>query len=71
MIGFAHPWGLLAGFAVPAVLLLHRLRRRLVERRAAAVFLFAPERLFEDAGRTVSPLQRTASLAVVASLLDR
>ena len=62
MIGFAHPWGLLAAAAVPAVLLLHRLRRRLVERRVAALFLFAPERLAEDAGRTLSPLLRTASL---------
>ena len=62
MIGFAHPWGVLAAAAVPAVWWLHRLRRRLVERRVAALFLFAPGRLAEDAGRTLSPLMRTASL---------
>jgi hypothetical protein len=62
VITFLHPWGLLGLLAVPAVWLLHRLRRRLVERRVAGLFLFAPDALSEDAGRTPSPILRTPSL---------
>ncbi len=63
-MGFANPWGLLALLAIPAVLAMHKLRRRLAERRVAGLFLWAATRLAEDAGRTVSPLLRTASLAL-------
>ena len=63
-MGFATPLGLLALLAVPAVLWLHKLRRRLVERRVAGLFLFAPDALSAEAGRTISPLLRTASLAI-------
>ena len=62
MSPFAAPLGLLGLLAVPVVFLLHRLRRRLRERRVAGLFLFAPDTLSAGAGRTVSPLLRTASL---------
>lgn len=59
---FGAPLGLLALLAVPAVLALHLLRRRRRERRVAALFLFAPDRRPADAGRTLQPLRRSASL---------
>ncbi len=59
---FATPWALLWLLAVPAVLVLHLFRRRLVERRVAASFLFPPERLVTTAGRTRTRLLRTPSL---------
>ncbi|MCA8949366.1 MAG: BatA and WFA domain-containing protein [Planctomycetes bacterium] len=59
---FTAPFGLLGLLAVPAVVLLHLYRRRLQERRVAAVFLFAGERLAADAGRTRTRLLRTPSL---------
>ena len=61
-MSFSAPLGLLGLLAVPAVLLLHTLRRRLVTRRVAGLFLFAPDALAEDAGPTRSPLLRTPSL---------
>ncbi|MCA8975012.1 MAG: VWA domain-containing protein [Planctomycetes bacterium] len=56
------PLGLLALLGVPLVVLLHLYRRRLRERRTAAVFLFLGERLVTDAGRTRTRLLRTPSL---------
>ena len=58
---FTAPLGLLALLAVPAVLALHLLRRRPVERRVSALFLF-PGGTSSTAGRKRSPLVRSASL---------
>ncbi|MCR9248253.1 MAG: BatA and WFA domain-containing protein [bacterium] len=69
---FTAPFGLLALLAVPAVVALHLYRRRLQERRVAAVFLFVGERLVTDAGRTRTRLLRTPSLwleCLMAALL--
>lgn len=59
---FAAPLGLLALLAVPAIVVLHLYRRRLVERRVAGLFLFAGERLVAGAGRIRTRLLRTPSL---------
>ncbi len=59
---FTAPFGLLALLAVPAVVVLHLYRRRLVERRVAGLFLFVGERLVTEAGRTRTRLLNTASL---------
>jgi len=59
---FTAPLGLLALLGIPAVVVLHLYRRRLRERRAAAVFLFAGARLVTDAGRRRTRLLRTPSL---------
>lgn len=59
---FTAPLGLLALLGIPAVVLLHLYRRRLQQRRVAAVFLFLGERLVTDAGRTRTRLLRTPSL---------
>lgn len=61
-MSFAAPWSLLGLLAVPAIVLLHLYRRRLPDRRVAAVFLFAGERLAADAGRQRTRLLRTPSL---------
>ncbi|MBL8731880.1 MAG: VWA domain-containing protein [Planctomycetes bacterium] len=59
---FTNPLGLLALLALPAVLVLHLFRRRLPERKVAALFLFADEVLVAAAGRTRTRLLRTPSL---------
>jgi hypothetical protein len=59
---FAAPLGLLALLSLPVVLALHLFRRRFVERRAAGLFLFAPDRLASDAGRRRTRLLNTPSL---------
>jgi hypothetical protein len=61
-MSFTAPLGLLALLAVPAVVLLHLFRRRLHERRVAAVHLFVGDRLVVDAGRTRTRLWHTPSL---------
>ncbi len=61
-MNLAQPLGLLALLAVPAVVVLHLFRRRLVERRVAGLCLFAPDRLVADAGRTRTRLLYTPSL---------
>src|SRR5690606_6392902 len=61
-MSFLSPWSLLALFAVPAIVVLHLYRRRLPDRRVAAVFLFFGERLAADAGRQRTRLLRTPSL---------
>ncbi|MBX3464717.1 MAG: BatA domain-containing protein [Planctomycetes bacterium] len=61
-MSFATPLGLWALLALPAVVALHLFRRRLPERRVAALFLFAGEQLAADAGRTRTRLLRTPSL---------
>lgn len=59
---FASPLALLWLLAVPAVVALHLFRRRLEERRVAALFLFPVERLVASAGRTRTRLLHTPSL---------
>ncbi len=59
---FAAPWALLALFAVPAVVVLHLYRRRLPERRVAALFLFPGRQLAAAAGRQRTRLLRSPSL---------
>lgn len=61
-MSFAHPLALLALLAVPAIVALHLFRRRLQQRRVAAVFLFTGERLVTAAGRTRTRLLRSPSL---------
>jgi hypothetical protein len=61
-MGFATPLGLLALLSIPAVLALHLFRRRFRRRRVAGLFLFAPDALVTQAGRTRTRLLRTASL---------
>lgn len=61
-MSFTAPFGLLALLALPAVLVLHLFRRRLPERRVAALFLFADDVLVAEAGRTRTRLLRTPSL---------
>ena len=67
---FTAPWALFALLAVPVVVALHLFRRRLRQRRVAAVFLFAGERLVTDAGRTRTRLLRTQSIAELDALLE-
>lgn len=59
---FTAPLGLLALLGIPVVVVLHLYRRRLRERRVAAVFLFAGQRLVTEAGRRRTRLLRTPSL---------
>ncbi len=70
-MGFTAPLGLLALLGIPAVLILHLYRRRFRERQVAGLFLFAPDALPADAGRTRSRLLRTPSLwlELLAALL--
>ena len=58
----AAPLGLLALLAVPAIVFVHLFRRRLRERRVAALFLFEGERLVASAGRKRTRLLQTPSL---------
>ncbi len=70
---FASPWSLLGLLAVPAIVLLHLFRRRLPDRKVAAVFLFFGDRLAADAGRQRTRLLRTPSLwleCLAAALLS-
>ena len=59
---FTAPWGLLALLALPAIVILHRFRNRLPERRVAALFLFPSRALIAGAGRTRTRLLHTPSL---------
>lgn len=59
---FANPVALWWLLAVPAVVALHLFRRRLVEKRVAALFLFAGDRLVASAGRQRTRLLNTPSL---------
>jgi hypothetical protein len=61
-VSFTAPLGLLALLAVPAVVALHRFRRRLAERRVAALFLFEAALLQAGPGRTRTRLLRSPSL---------
>ncbi len=61
-MSFGNPLGLLALLALPAIVVLHLLRRRRKERRVAGLFLFADEVRATPAGRTIEPLRRSASL---------
>lgn len=61
-MSFLNPLGLLAFAAVPAVLALHLYRRKLKERRVAALFLFGRDDLLADAGRVRTRLLRSPSL---------
>lgn len=72
-MSLASPWSLLGLLAVPAIVLLHLYRRRLPDRKVAAVFLFFGERLAADAGRQRTRLLRTPSLwleCLAAALLS-
>jgi hypothetical protein len=71
-MSFASPAFLWALAAVPAVLLLHWFRRRVVERRVAALFLFEELGTRTSGGRVRAPIERTASLlleCLLAALL--
>lgn len=70
-MSFAAPLGLLGLLAVPMVLVLHYYRRRLPERRVAALFLYAERPLQAASGRTRSRLLRSPSLwcELLAALL--
>lgn len=59
---FAHPLGLLALFAVPAVLALHLYRRRFEPRPVSALFLWRAEDTQPVSGRKRERLVRSASL---------
>jgi hypothetical protein len=59
---FASPLGLLALFAVPAVLALHLYRRRFEPREVSALFLWASQDRAPVAGRKREPLKHNASL---------
>jgi len=59
---FGNPLALWWLLAVPAVVGLHLFRRRLVERRVAATFLFAGDRLVASSGRKRTRLLNTPSL---------
>lgn len=64
---FAQPLGLLALFALPAIVALHLYRRRFEPRRVSALFLWHAVDRTPVAGRVRQPLRATASL--VAELL--
>jgi hypothetical protein len=61
MTWFAHPLGLLALAAVPAVVALHLFRRRFVERPVSALFLWQAVDHSSIAGRRLEPLHRNPS----------
>ncbi|MCK6448474.1 MAG: BatA and WFA domain-containing protein [Planctomycetes bacterium] len=60
---FAQPLGLLALFALPAIVALHLYRRRFEPRRVSALFLWQAVDRTPVAGRVRQPLRATASLA--------
>lgn len=68
---FTAPLGLFGLLLVPLVVGMHLFRRRLPERRVAALFLFPVARLTAGAGRTRTTLLRTPSFwcEVLAALL--
>src|SRR5262252_10691585 len=61
MSWFAHPLGLLALAAVPAVVALHLFRRRFAERPVSALFLWQAVDHASVAGRRLEPLHRNPS----------
>lgn len=61
MTWFAHPLGLLALAAVPAVVALHLFRRRFAERPVSALFLWQAVDHSSIAGRRLEPLHRNPS----------
>jgi len=70
-VTFLQPWGLLALFAVPAILVLHLFRQRRKPRRVAALFLFMDQARIVTTGRKPRPLEVTPSLLLelLAALL--
>lgn len=59
---FAHPLGLLALLALPAIVALHLFRRRFAPRRVSALFLWQAVDRTPVAGRERQPLRASASL---------